>query len=189
VYWSYKQFPQDRQALVVRTAGDPGALASSIAAAVRSVDPEQAIYDARTLEAVVDGSVAQRWLQTTILAAFAGIALALASIGVYGIIAYSVGQRVREFGVRLALGAGRSAIVGLVMRRGATLFLCGAVVGLVAAAATARALGSLLFKVTSFDAASFGLATIVLFAVAAAACWLPARRAARVDPALALRAE
>ena len=189
VYWSYKQFPQDRQALVVRTNGDPGALASSIAAAVRSVDPEQAIYDARTLEAVVDGSVAQRWLQTAILAVFAAIALALASIGVYGIIAYGVGQRAREFGVRVALGARRSAIVGLVMRRGATLFLSGAVLGLVAAAATARVLGSLLFKVTSLDVASFGLATIVLFAVAAAACWLPARRAARVDPALALRAE
>jgi ABC-type antimicrobial peptide transport system permease subunit len=113
----------------------------------------------------------------------------LASIGVYGVIAYGVGQRQREFGIRLALGARRGEIVALVIRRGLMLFAVGASMGVIAAAATGRALASLLFNVTSFDVFSFGLATLVLFIVAIAACGFPARRAASVDPALALRAE
>ena len=189
IYWSYRQFAQDREALVVRTETDPAALAQSIAAAIRSVDPEQPIYDARTLEAVVARSLAQRWLQTTLLAAFASMAVVLASIGVYGVIACGVGQRRREFGIRLALGARRTEIVGLVMRRGAALFIVGAAVGLAAAAASARVLSSLLFHVSGFDLVSFGLATAILFAVALAACGLPARRAAGVDPSVTLRTE
>jgi putative ABC transport system permease protein len=189
VYFSYTQNTQDREALVVRTTTDPAALAQSIAAAIRSVDPEQPIYDARTLEAVVDRSLAQRWLQTTLLAAFAAMALLLASIGVYGVIAYAVGQRTREFGIRLALGARRSEIVGVVMRRGAALFGVGAAIGLVATAASARVLSTLLFNVGRFDLVSFAASTAVLFAVALAACGLPARRAAGVDPTVALRAE
>ena len=189
VYWSYKQFSQDREALVVRTQTDPAALALSVAAAIRSVDPEQPIYDARTLEAVVDRSLAQRWLQTALLGAFASIALLLASIGVYGVIAYGVGQRRREFGIRLALGARRGEVVALVVRRGIALFAVGAAMGLVAAVATGRVLATLLYNVTSLDFPSFAGATILLFLVALAACSFPARRAARVDPALALRAE
>ena len=104
-------------------------------------------------------------------------------------IAYSVGQRAREFGIRLALGASRHEIVRLVMRRGATLFAAGTAIGLLAAAGTARLLATLLFNVTGFDPISFGSATLVLFFVALAACGLPARRAARVDPSIALRAE
>jgi putative ABC transport system permease protein len=189
IYWSYKQNTQDREALVVRTSGDPDALATLIAAAIRSVDPEQPIYDARTLEAVVDRSLAQRWLQTALLSAFALIALLLASIGVYGVIAYSVGQRRREFGIRLALGAHRSEIVGMVMRRGALLFAIGAVVGLAASAASARILGGLLYNVAGFDPASFITATVVLLSVAMVACALPARHAATVDPSVTLRSE
>ncbi len=189
VYWNYKQRTQDRMAIAVRTRGDPAAIAQSVAAAIRSVDPEQPVYDARTLAAVVDRSIAQRWLQTTLLGGFAAIALLLASIGVYGVIAYAVGQRQREFGIRLALGARRSEIVALVVRRGLALFAGGAAAGLLLATATARALASLLFSVASFDVLSFSLATMILFAIALAACGLPARRAARVDPALALRAE
>jgi putative ABC transport system permease protein len=189
VYWSYRQNTQDREALVVRTDDDPAALAQSIAAAIRSVDPEQPIYDARTLAAVVDRSVAQRWLQTTLLAAFASMAILLASIGVYGVIAYGVGQRTREFGIRLALGARRAEIVRGVLRRGAALFAAGAVVGLAAAAASARVFSTLLFNVTAFDLVSFAAATAILFVVALTACGLPARRAAGVDPSVALRTE
>jgi len=189
VYWSYKQFAQDRQALVVRTRTDPAALAQSIAAAIRSVDPEQPIYDARTLEAVVDRSMAQRWLQTALLGGFAAIALILASVGVYGVIAYGVGQRRREFGIRVALGARRAEIVGIVMRRGLYLFALGAAIGLAIAAATSRVLSSLLFRVEGFDPVSIGVSTLILLAVALAACGLPARRAASVDPSLTLRAE
>jgi putative ABC transport system permease protein len=138
---------------------------------------------------VVDRSLAQRWLQTALLTAFASIALLLASIGVYGVIAYAVGQRRREFGIRLALGARRSEIVGLVMRRGALLFAVGAAIGIGAAAASARVLGGLLYNVRGVDPVSFGVATAVLLAVAMLACGLPARRAAAVDPSVTLRTE
>ena len=189
VYWNYRQNTQDREALVVRTTSEPSAIASSVAAAVRSVDPEQPIYDGRTLEAVVDRALAQRWLQTAVLTAFALIALLLASIGVYGVIAYAVGQRRREFGIRMALGAHRSEIVGLVMRHGAVLFGIGAVIGLAASAASARILAGLLYNVRAFDPASFSVATLVLLTVAMIACGLPARRAATVDPSVTLRTE
>jgi putative ABC transport system permease protein len=189
VYFPYKQRTQDRMALAVRTRTDPAAIGGSLVSAIRAVDSEQPVYDARTLEAVVDRSVAQRWLQTVLLGSFAVIAVLLASIGVYGVIAYTVGQRRREFGIRLALGASRSEIVGLVMRRGVLLFACGAAIGLAAAAASARVLASLLFNISGFDLISLGVSTAILFIVALAACGLPARRAASVDPSLALRAE
>jgi putative ABC transport system permease protein len=189
VYFPYKQRTQDRMALAVRTRTDPAAIGGSLVNAIRSVDSEQPVYDARTLEAVVDRSVAQRWLQTVLLGSFAVIAVLLASIGVYGVIAYTVGQRRREFGIRLALGARRSEIVGLVMRRGVLLFTCGAAIGVAAAAASARVLASLLFNISGFDLISLGASTAILFVVALAACGLPARRAASVDPSLALRAE
>ena len=189
IYFSYAQRTQDRMALVVRTRTDPAAIAGSIVAAIRGVDAEQPVYDARTLDAVVDRSIAQRRLQTTLLGGFAAIAVLLASIGVYGVIAYGVGQRRREFGIRLALGARRSEIMMVVARRGALLFAEGAGVGLAAAAASARVLRTLLFGVSAFDGVSVATAIVVLFAVAVAACGVPARRAAGVDPAVALRAE
>jgi len=189
IYFSYKQRAQDRMALAVRTHGDPAALGASLVAAVRAVDPEQPVYDARTLAAVVDRSLAQRWLQAAVLGAFATIAVILASIGVYGVIAYAVGQRSREFGIRLALGARRGDIVASVMRRGTLLFAAGAATGLAAAAASARVFGSMLFQVNALDLFSFALATAVLFGVALAACGFPARRAAGVDPSVALRSE
>jgi len=189
VYWNYPQRTQDRLALVVRTRGTPAALTPSIAAAVREVDPEQPIYDARTLEAVVDRSLGQRWLQTVLLAIFAGVALLLASVGAYGVIAYGVGQRTREFGIRMALGAGRRRVIGMVLRRGGTLFALGALAGLALAAATVRVLSTLVYAVAPSDTLSFVLATVVLFVVSMAACYVPARRASRVEPSIALRSE
>ncbi len=190
IYFTFEQRTQDRMALVVRTQTDPAAIgAAARRRRFASVDPEQPVYDARTLAAVVARSLGQRWLQTALLGTFALIAVLLASIGVYGVIAYAVGQRRREFGIRLALGARRGEIVTLVLRHGAMLFAIGAAIGLAAAAASARALGSLLFHVAAFDAASFGLATAILFVVALAACGIPARRAAGVDPSVALRTE
>jgi ABC-type antimicrobial peptide transport system permease subunit len=189
IYWSHKQRPQDRMALVVKTEGDPAAIAPALAGAIRSVDPQQPVYDARTLEAVVDRSLGGRWLQAVLLGAFASVALLLASIGVYGVIAYTVGQRRREFGIRLALGASRHEVVALVMRRGTMLFAAGAAAGLLAAVATGRLLAALLYNVSSSDLATFAFATLVLLLVALAACGIPARRAASVDPSIALRAE
>jgi putative ABC transport system permease protein len=188
-YWNYRQNTQDREALVVRTTGEPSALASAIAAAVHSVDGDQPLYDGRPLEAVVDRSLAQRWLQTALLAAFAAIALLLASIGVYGVIAFGVGQRRREFGVRLALGAARSEIVSLVMRRGALMFTGGAALGLVLSAATARVLGTLLYEVAPLDPVSVAGATGLMLIVALLACSFPAVRASQVDPAVTLRTD
>jgi putative ABC transport system permease protein len=124
-----------------------------------------------------------------VLAAFAVIAVVLASIGVYGVIAYAVGQRSREFGIRLALGARRGEIVALVMQRGVLLFAGGAALGLAASAASARVFGSMLYEVAALDLVSFSAATAVLFVVAVAACAFPARRAAGVDPSVALRSE
>src|SRR3954469_7272613 len=175
IYFPFEQRAQDRMALVVRTRNDPAAVGAALAGAIRSVEPEQPVYDARPLSAVVDRALGQRWLQTTLLAAFAAIAVVLASIGVYGVIAYAVGERRREFGIRLALGARRGEIVAGVLRRGLELFAAGSVLGLIAAAASARVIGSLLFKVSRFDAASFAAATAILFFVALAASALPAR--------------
>jgi hypothetical protein len=189
IYFPFEQRAQDRMALVVRTRTDPSLVGASLVGAIRSVDGEQPVYDARTLTAVVDRALGQRWLQTALLGTFAVVAIVLASIGVYGVIAYAVGQRRREFGIRLALGARRAEIIGLVMRRGVVLFVSGGAIGLVAAAVSARLLSSLLFNVSSVDVVSFGISTLILFAVALAACGLPARRAASVDPSLALRAE
>jgi len=189
VYWNYRQRAQDRMALVVKARSDPAALSRSIAGVIRSLDAEQPLYDVRTLDEVVDRSLARRWLQTVLLATFAGLALVLAGIGVYGVISYVVGQRLREFGIRLALGARRRDIVVLVVGRGAVLLLVGASVGLVVATAAARVLASLLFQVTALDPVSFALSTVAVSVVALVACYLPARRAGRVDAALALRTE
>jgi putative ABC transport system permease protein len=189
IYFNYHQRAQDRMAMAVKTRIDPSAVAGAIVAAIRAVDADQPVYDARSLDAVIDRSVAQRWLQTTMLAAFAAIALTLASIGVYGVIAYGVGQRTREFGIRLALGARRSEIVALVLRGAARLFVIGAALGLVAAAGTARVVASLLYSVAALDVLSMAMAMAVLLSVALAACAIPARRAAAVDPAVTLRSE
>jgi len=189
VYWNYWQRGQDRMALVVKTRGDPAALMKSIATAVRSVDPEQPLYDVRTLDDVVERSLGQRRFQMLLLGGFALVALVLASVGTYGVIAYGVGQRLREFGVRIALGASHRDVLGLVLARGGTLFAAGAVIGVLLAGATVRVLTTLVYGVGPRDAVSFVAATVILFLVSIAACYVPARRAARVDPSVALRSE
>lgn len=189
VYWDYRQRGQDRMALVVKTRSQPAALMKSIATAVRSVDPEQPLYDVRTLDDVVDRSLGQRRFQMLVLGGFAMVALVLASVGTYGVIAYGVGQRLREFGVRIALGATRRDVLGLVLARGGALFGAGALIGVVLAGATVRVLATLVYGVGPRDAVSFVAATLVLFLVSIAACYVPARRASRVDPSVALRSE
>ena len=189
VYWNYPQRVQDRLALVVKTRNDPAPLIQSIAGVVRSIDPQQPIYDARTLDEVVDRSLGDRLFQMVLLGVFAAMALLLASIGAYGVIAYGVGQRLREFGVRIALGAPRRDVILMVVRRGGMLFGLGAAVGLLLAVASVRVLSTLVYGVSPTDTVSFAIATLVLFIVSMAACYVPARRAARVDPSIALRSE
>jgi predicted permease len=189
MYLGYHQFTDGRIALVVRTHADAGAMTTAVVQALRSVDPDQPVYDVRTMDEVLARSAAERWLNMAILVAFAGASLLLAGAGLYGVIASSVTDRRREFGVRLALGATRSDVSRLVLRTGAALAGTGAALGLGGAVALVRGMESLLYGVPGFDPVSFAAAGALLFAVALTASYLPARRAALTDPARTLRAE
>jgi predicted permease len=187
IYWNYRQRSQDRMALVVRTQGDPTALTAPVVSAIRAVDPEQPVYDVRAMRDVVSRSVVQRWLSTVMLAVFSGVALLLASVGVYGVIAYSTARRIREFGIRVALGARSGQILGLVLRHGLTIAGVGTAIGLAASVVLTRLLGALLYEVSPTDPVTFAAVPLVLLLVALAACYLPARRATRIHPVAALR--
>ncbi len=189
VYFNYLQRPQDRMALVVRTDQDPRALISATLEAIRSVDAEQPVYDVRTMEDVVERSTAQRWLNMMMVTVFAAIALLLASVGVYGVVAYGVNERRREFGIRLALGAERGAVARLVVWQGTVLAILGSAIGFVAAAFMSKAIESLLYGIRASDPPSFATAVGLLVSVALFASYMPARRAASVDPAITLRSE
>ncbi len=189
VYWNYHQRAQDRMALAVRTREDPNRMIASIVGEIRALDPEQPVYDVRNMEDVVKRSLAPRWLNTVLLAAFASASLLLACIGLYGVIAYSVSQRTREFGIYMALGAQRRDVLSLVLGRGMKLAAIGLVIGVVSAIAVTRLLQSLLFGVSSTDPFTFVAIPVLLLTVALLACWLPARRAANIDPIVALRYE
>jgi predicted permease len=174
--------------LVVRAAGEPAALGPSIREIVREVDPDQPVASIRTLATVLSISVAQPRFRTVLLGFFAAIALTLAAIGIYGLLSHGVAQRANEFGVRMALGAAPSDVLRLVMRQGATLALAGVGIGLVASMAAVRVLDSVLFEISPWDSLAWIGSAGTLFAVALLATWIPARRALRVDPVVALRA-
>ena len=189
----YAQFPDPiltsmflNVALVVRTAGDPAALATSLRTALQEIDPSQPLVNVRTMEGSMSTTVAQPRLQMTLLLIFAGVALALAAIGVYGVMAYTVSQRVPEIGVRMAIGASPSQIVRLVVREGARLAVIGITLGLAGAAVAGWAMQGLLYDVNGHDPLTFIVAPLVLSAAALLACYLPARRAARISPISAL---
>jgi putative ABC transport system permease protein len=189
VYWNYLQRTQDRVALAVRTSGDPRQFIAPVLAALRAIDPEQPAYDVETMSNLIARSLTQRWLNMLLLITFAAVSLTLASIGLYGVMAYAVTQRAREFGVRIALGARPTDVVRLVLTQSATLAATGTTIGLAAAWLTSRTLQSLLYNVAPRDTTSFTLSAAVLAAVALLATYLPARRAARVDPIRTLRTE
>jgi predicted permease len=175
--------------VVVRTSDDPAKLAATVRAAVRSLDRDLPIIKLRTMRQVVSDSLSEPRLVTWFVAGFALFALVLAVIGIYGITSYSVEQRMHELGIRVALGASQSNVLGLVLRKGALLAGCGAVVGIAVALALSRVMGSLLFGVSPRDLVVFGGVPVLLLCVALAATYLPARRAAKVDPMVALRYE
>ncbi len=174
---------------IVRTAGDPAPIMAAVRRAVRDVDPDLPMVGLKRMTDVVDASMASRYFNTVLLAGFALLALTLASIGIYGLIAYSVVQRTREIGVRLAIGAMPHEIVRLVLAQGTRLAGVGVVIGLAAAFGVTRLMQSLLFDVSPLDAAAFVGSAALLLIVAALASYLPARRAARIDPQVAIRAE
>ena len=174
-------------AIVIKTDGDPAALAGSLRAAVREVDPEQPLARVRTMEEAMSESVAQPRLRTTLLTLFSAVALALSLIGVYGVMAYAVSERTHEIGVRIALGAAPADIRSLVVGQGAKLAAIGIAIGVVGAFVTSRALTTLLFGVSPTDPSTFVLSALGLAVAAIAAAYGPARRASRIDPVVLLR--
>jgi predicted permease len=187
VYVPQVQVPFLEMDLVVRTPLDPGAMAGAIRHEIRRLDPTLPFYDVHTLAGAVEASVGTRRLTNRLLAAFALAALVLAAVGIYGVMALNVAQRGQEFSVRVALGASRLDVLGLVLRRGLTLVVAGAGLGLVATAWLTRYLDALLVGVAALDPVVLGGVTLLLVAVALGACALPARRATRADPLQALR--
>jgi len=178
-----------RATLVVRTAGDPLALTSVVRAAVQSVDKDQPVANIRSMEEILSASVAQPRFRTLLLGVFAAVALGLAAIGIYGVMSYTVVQRTHEIGIRMALGAQGSDVIRLVVTRGMALALGGVVVGIGTALALTRLLTGLLFNISATDPLTFVMIALLLTAVAFVACWIPARRATKVDPMVALRCE
>ena len=182
-------YPVRLAAVAVRAAGDPHALVPGIQKAVWSIDPDQPITGVRTLDEVLAASAAQRRFNMTLLASFAALAVVLALIGVYGVIGYTVAQRTREIGIRVALGATRSDVVALVVRAGMGWSLLGVALGFAGALGLSRLISGLLFGVTPTDPVTFAAIAVAMLGVALAATYIPARRAATVDPIAALRAE
>jgi putative ABC transport system permease protein len=178
-----------RMNLIVRTTVDPKSTTAAIQSAIREVDKDQPIYQVQTIDELIRESVATRRFALTILTLFAALALLLAVSGIYGVISYSVSQRTQEIGIRMALGAGAKDVLRLVLGQFMRLTAIGIVLGLIGAYALTRLMTSLLFGVTPTDITTFVLVSITLSLVALFACLIPARRATRVDPLVALRYE
>jgi putative ABC transport system permease protein len=175
--------------LAIRASGDTANLVSSVRKIIREVDPDQPVSNVATMSEVLGVEAAQRRMGMIMLAAFAGLALLLASLGIYGVLAYFVTQHTNEIGVRIALGANRRNILALVLKKGMGLTLLGIAIGMAAAFALTRLMSSLLFGVKAFDPLTFVAVPLLLAMVALLACWIPARRATKVDPMIALRYE
>lgn len=187
IYRPTAQLSPGSSALLIKTALDPQTMVGAVRAAVLSIDPEQPIADVRTMEEWVARSLGGRRAPTVLLGLFGGVALLLSAIGIYGVLAFGVAQRGREFGIRQALGADRRSILRLVLRQGLTTAGIGIVLGLAGALGFASVMRQMLFGVPARDPSVFAAVAIVLLVVAAAACYIPARRATRVDPMVALR--
>jgi putative ABC transport system permease protein len=174
---------------ILRTAGDPGSLTTALRQAMRELDPEIPVYQARPLPEIAADRNAPRRLAAFLIAVFAAIALILAAVGIYGVMSYAVAQRTQEIGLRMALGARREDILGMVLRSGTIMAVCGVGIGLVSALALARLITSLLFQTSATDPPTFSIVPLILVTVALLACYIPARRATKVDPLVALRYE
>jgi predicted permease len=189
IYVPYLQEPDPSMQLAVRTGSDPGTVVSAVRSQVMTVDSTQPVYHVSTLEQTLSDSLAPRRFNMLLLGIFAALALALATVGIYGVMAFSVTQRTHEIGIRMALGAERSSVLGLIVRQGLRLTLAGVITGLVGAWALTRFLTSFLYGVRATDLATFAVVSAVLVVVSILASYIPARRATKVDPVVALRYE
>lgn len=186
-YWPHPELVYSGMTFVLRTKGDANAVASAARNVIQTIDPQQPVADVQTMERLLSKSIAKARFNTLLLGIFAGVAMLLAAVGIYGVLAYSVEQRTHEIGVRMALGARRSNVVALVLRQGMTLAAIGVGVGLGASFLLTRFIKTLLFNVGTTDPLVFSGLALGLIAVTALACYIPARRATRVDPMAALR--
>jgi len=189
IYFPYTQKLWGHMTIVVRSFSEPRALADNLRDAVWAIDKDQPVTDVKTLEQYMDDSVSQKRFSMLLLASFGVVALMLAAVGIYGVMSYLVTQRKHEVGIRMALGAQARDVLGLILWQGLKLILAGITFGLAAAFALTRLLSSLLFGVSSTDAVTFVSVSLLLTAVALVACFIPARRATKVDPLVALRYE
>ncbi|HET7552834.1 MAG TPA: ABC transporter permease [Gemmatimonadaceae bacterium] len=189
VYLPFAHVPLNHVSVLVRSSADPRLLESEIRSRVRALDPDLPIFDLGTMKQMVSDSVSQPRFYLLLLGAFAGVALLLAALGVYGVISYAVSQRTRELGIRIALGASEERVVRLVLSSGVSLALGGVVAGVLASLYATRLLRTLLFGVPSTDPVTFGAVALLLILVGALAAFIPARRAASVNPVIAMRAE
>ena len=189
MYLPYLQVGSPHMTLLVRTAGNPMHWAAPIRSQVASVDKDQPPHDVETLEKIQTTTLTPRRVNMLLLGAFAALGLLLAAVGIYGVVSSSIAHRTHEIGIRMALGAGQSAVLKLVVRQGLSLALIGIAIGLAASLGLTRFLQSFLFGVKPIDAVTFVAAALLWLAIALLACYIPARRATKVDPMVALRYE
>jgi putative ABC transport system permease protein len=188
-YFPYKQLPWQAPPVILRTAVPPRALESAVRKEMMELDPLVPVFQIRTMEELLSTQVTEPRFHTVLLGCFAGVALLLTIVGLYGVMAYSVARRTREIGIRIALGAGRSAVLSMVLKQALVLLACGLALGLAASLATDRLLQSMLFGVSAVNPAVLGLSGLLVALTGLLAAYLPARRAAKVDPMVALRYE
>jgi putative ABC transport system permease protein len=188
-YFVYAQIAPSGMTMVIKSSGDPNQLLNSARAQVKVVDADQPIYNIRSMNDIRAESVAPERLNLTLLGIFAGIALVLAIVGIYGVMSYSVTQRTHEIGIRMAIGAQRADVFRMVMGHGMLLTGVGIVIGLVAAFGLTRLMATMLFGVKATDPATFAIIAVLIAVVAFIACFIPGRRATRVDPVVSLRYE
>jgi predicted permease len=189
VFVPHRQDTWNTMAITVRAANDPANLASAIRSEVSFIDKNVAVANLQTMERILSDSVAERRLNTMLLSIFAAVALILAAVGIYGILSYSVAQRTHEIGIRMALGARTTNVMSLIVGQGIKVVLVGVIIGIAGALALSQLLATLLYEVSATDPLTFVLIPLVLIGVALVASFIPARRAMKVDPMIALRHE
>jgi putative ABC transport system permease protein len=189
MYIPHGQEPFRQMWVMARTSGEPAALGGTVRQVLRDLDKGLPAFDISPLDEILEESMAQRRFSMLLLVLFAGVALFLAAVGLYGVVSYTVGQRTQEIGLRMAIGAAPSQVMAMVVGGGMKLAAAGIVIGIAGSLATASYIASLLYDMEPYDIASYAATSAVLLAVAAVACFVPARRAMRVDPIIALRSE